>query len=89
MIKSAMGSGFLTLPYVVQQMGIIMTIISYIIAGLLCQYSSVLLLHSKNMSGRSNLTTIMSSVHPNSFSKIFISGILFLGLSGSCNRSKI
>jgi len=70
-------------------MGIILAIIFYIITSSLIIYSSVTYLHSKNMSGSSNIATIMTSIHPNGLSKAVVSGIVVLGTLGGCKNFSI
>ena len=63
-----------------------MSIILFVIFGLLNQLSSILLLKSKNLCGHSNYATIMHAIWTNNASKVFGSLIIFLDNLGVCKH---
>ena len=78
------GSGILTIPYVMNKMGFVLCIILFSVAALLNQFGSVLLLKAKNLSGHSNYSTILYSIWPSKIAKGIGSSIIFIACAGVC-----
>ena len=57
-IKTVIGAGILTIPYTMSKMGYVLGIIMFLVAGVLAQFGSVMLLKAKNLSHHSNYSTI-------------------------------
>ena len=57
-IKTVIGAGILTIPYTMSKMGYVLGIIMFLVAGILAQFGSVMLLKAKNLSHHSNYSTI-------------------------------
>lgn len=88
-MKTIIGVGILSLPFVFSTMGIIPTIIIYALAGSLTHFTSHLLLKAKNLSGHSNYSSIMHHIHPHRAFKIMVSLILMSGNFGACKYGDI
>lgn len=84
-IKSIIGAGIISLPFTVSRLGYILAPILLIIFFMINQYSSSMLLKSKNLSRHSNYATIMHYLWPYDRSLLFGSAIIFLGNFGTCN----
>ena len=61
-----------------------MSVIMFIVFGIVNVISSVLLLKAKNLSGHSNFSTILYSIWTNKFSKLLGSLVIFLDDIGIC-----
>lgn len=64
------GSGILTMPYVVSKCGVVFAIIVFAIASVLTQFSATSLLKAKNLSGHSNYATILYHIFQNRRAKV-------------------
>lgn len=85
-MKTIIGVGILSLPFVFSTMGIIPTILFYFLAGMLARFTSILLLKSKNLSGHSNYSSIMHHLHRHYIFKVITSLILISGNFGACTH---
>ena len=83
-IKTIIGSGILSIPYTLSRMGYLLGSIVFVIALLLNQFGSVLLLKAKNMSKHSNYSTIFYYIWKKKIGKGITSGIIALGNIGVC-----
>jgi amino acid permease len=83
-IKTVIGSGILGLPFTVSKCGWVFASIVFVSATVLCQFSSILLLCAKNLSGHSNFSTILYHVYQNKFCKSLGSILIFLNNMGIC-----
>lgn len=83
-VKSTIGAGIISLPYTINKLGYVFSIISIIVFFVLNQYCSVLLLKSKNLSRHSNYSTILYYIWHNDASRIFGSALIFVDNLGTC-----
>jgi amino acid permease len=83
-MKTIIGVGILSLPFIFSTMGIIPTIVMFVLAGLLTHFTALLLLKSKNLSGHSNFSSIMHHLHHHKAFKIIVSLALMSGNFGAC-----
>lgn len=84
-IKTTIGSGIIALPYTISTLGYAFAPILFVLFFALNQFSSVLLLKSKNLSKHSNYSTILHYIWPSDASQIFGSAIIFVDNFGICN----
>lgn len=61
-IKTVIGSGIIAMPYTINKMGWVFGTILFAAAGMANQFTSVLLIKAKNLSGHSNYSTIFYSI---------------------------
>lgn len=83
-IKSTIGAGIISLPYTINKLGYVFSIIAFIVFFALNQYCTVLLLKSKNLSRHSNFATILYYIWHSDASKIFGSALIFVDNLGTC-----
>lgn len=86
-VKTVIGSGILSMPYTINKMGWVLGSIIFIMAGLLNQFSSILLLKAKNLSRHSNYSSIFYSIWKNKVAKGLGSLIIFVNNTGICKIS--
>ena len=83
-IKTTIGSGIISLPYTISTLGYVFALILFAVFFCLNQFSSVLLLKSKNLSKHSNYSTILNYIWPSDGSRIFGSALIFVDNLGTC-----
>lgn len=83
-IKTAIGSGILALPYTVSKLGVIFSIMVFAIAIALFQFSAIILLKAKNLSAQSSYPTILYFIFKTRKAKAFGSIFITLGNLGVC-----
>jgi amino acid permease len=83
-VKSTIGAGIISLPYTINKLGYILSIIAFVVFFALNQYCTVLLLKSKNLSRHSNFSTILYYIWHSDGSKIFGSALIFVDNLGTC-----
>jgi amino acid permease len=88
-VKTTVGAGIISLPYVVSKLGYLFAIVIFIAFGVLNQFCCSLLIRAKNLSRHSNYSTIMGYIWGNNFSKFLGSLTIFLDNLGTCNSSII
>ena len=88
-VKTVIGSGILTIPYVMNTMGFILCIFLFFLSAVLNQFGSILLLKAKNLSRHSNYSTIFYSIWPNKMAKGIGSAIIFIACAGVCTAELI
>ena len=88
-VKTVIGSGILTIPYVMNKMGFVLCIILFSVALILNQFGSTLLLKAKNLSRHSNYSTIFYAVWPSRIAKGIGSAIIFIACMGVCTAELI
>jgi len=88
-IKTIIGAGILSMPIVTFKLGWVFALIIFILATILSQFSSALLLKSKNLSGHSNLASILFHIKQSKWSKALGSIVVFLNNIGICNQKDI
>jgi len=72
------------MPFTVSKMGWIFGSIVFVLAGIVTQYGSVLLLKAKNLSRHSNYSTILYYIWRSKMAKGIGSIIIFLNNIGIC-----
>lgn len=88
-MKTVIGVGILSLPFVFSTLGIIPTLLFFILTAILMQFTSSLLLKSKNMSGHSNYSSIMQHLHRHRAFKVMVALLMMSGNLGACNYDSI
>lgn len=83
-IKMAIGSGILVMPYTANKCGLIFFVLVFAAAIALSQFSTIILLKAKDISGHSSYSTILYHVLQSRFSKAFPSIFLMLANMGVC-----
>lgn len=83
-VKTTIGAGIISFPYTINKLGYVFSIISFVVFFALNQFSSVLLLKSKNLSRHSNYSTILYYIWHNDASRIFGSSLIFIDNLGVC-----
>ena len=83
-MKTVIGSGIITMPYTIDKMGWVFGTILFIAAGSVNQFTSVLLIRSKNLCGHSNYSTIFYSFWKNKLAKCIAYLVVFPGNIGVC-----
>jgi amino acid permease len=83
-MKTVIGVGIISLPYTLSKFGYVFGAIVFAIVGLLSQMSSILLLNSKNLSKKSNYSTIFYHIYPKKLSKAIGSITILLANVGMC-----
>ena len=78
------GSGLLTIPYTMSKFGFIFGTFLFLLAGVIIQFGSVLLLKAKNLSRHSNYSTIFYEIWPHKLAKGIGSIIVFITCLGVC-----
>jgi len=84
--KTVIGSAILSIPYVVKEMGYLLTIIIFLVAMTLNQFGTILLLKAKNLSKHSNFATIFYEIWPSRMAKGLGSILIFLNNIGICTK---
>lgn len=87
-MKSVVGSGILGLPYVISNFGPIIGSFLFLCIYFITQYTCLLLLKAKNLSGHSNYTTI-ARVKLGAKAKIIMSVTVILSNVGVCMAEMI
>ena len=85
-VKTVIGSGILTIPYVLDHLGFLFGTFLFLGAICLNQFGSVLLLKAKNLAKHSNYSTILYEIWPSRISKGIGSVIIFLACMGVCTH---
>jgi amino acid permease len=83
-IKTVIGSGILGLPFTVSKCGWLFASVVFVLATVVTQFGSVLLLKAKNLSGHSNFSTILYHIYQNKFCMSLGSILIFLNNMGIC-----
>jgi hypothetical protein len=76
--ETPQGAGIMVMPYTVKSLGYLATIGAFIIFFALNQFSSVLLLKSKNLAKHSNYSTLLYYVLGKNWARIFASAVIFV-----------
>ena len=85
-MKTVIGASIVSMPFVVKQMGYILFIIAFVVAMILNEFGTILLLKSKNLSKHSNYSTILFQIWNSKLSKALGSILIFLNNIGICTR---
>ncbi len=80
------GSGILTIPYTMRQMGFLFGTLVFVCAGVLIQFACGLLLNAKNLSRHSNFSTIFFEVWRSRVAKGLGNLVVFLTTVGVCTH---
>lgn len=83
-VKTVIGAGILSIPYSINKMGYVLGIVVFLGAGVIAQFTSVLLLKAKNLSRHSNYSTIFYEVWRSKIAKAIGSILIFLNNIGIC-----
>lgn len=84
MVKTVIGAGILGIPYAMSKLGFVVGIVVFVIAGMLAQFGSVLLLKAKNLSHHSNYSSIFFEVWRSKVAKGIGSAFIFFNNIGIC-----
>lgn len=88
-IKTVIGSGILAIPYSMSKMGYVFGSVVFVLAAMVIQYGSVLLLKAKNMAHHSNFSTIFYAIWKSKIAKGMGSIVIFLSNIGVCKLNLI
>ena len=83
-VKTVIGSGIIAMPYTINKMGWVFGTILFVAAGMANQFTSVLLIKAKNLSGHSNYSTIFYSIWQNKLAKCIGYFVVFPANIGVC-----
>lgn len=83
-VKTVIGSGILAIPYSMSKMGYVFGSLVFVVAGVVIQYGTVLLLKAKNLSHHSNYSTIFYVIWKSRIAKSIGSLLIFLNNIGIC-----
>jgi len=71
-VKTVIGAGILSLPYVLKSMGVVLALVMFGLCFALTNFTGRILLNAKNLSAHSNYTSIMYFIHKKKFARIII-----------------
>lgn len=83
-MKTVIGAGILSLPFTVSKLGYAFSMIVFALVMSAAQFSSVLLLHAKNLSRHSNYSTILYHIFHHRAFKALGSVLILLNNLGVC-----
>ena len=88
-VKTVIGSGIIAMPYTINKMGWVFGTILFVVAGIANQFTSVLLIKAKNLSGHSNYSTIFYTIWKNKLAKWVGYVVVFPAGIGVCKINSI
>lgn len=83
-MKTVIGAGILSLPLTFSRLGYVLALIVIILVVALIQFSSILLLKSKNLSHHSNYSSIAYHIYRNRFMQTLCSLAILINNLGIC-----
>lgn len=83
-MKTTVGAGIISLPYTINKLGYVLSIVAFLVFFALNQFCSVMLLKSKNLSRHSNYSTILHYIWRSDASRLFGSALIFVDNLGTC-----
>ena len=83
-MKTVIGAGILSLPFTMSKLGFIFGLIVYSIVVAINQFTSAMLLKSKNLSRHSNYSTIMKHLFNSKGAQAASSFIILVNNLGIC-----
>jgi sodium-coupled neutral amino acid transporter 11 len=83
-MKTVIGAGILSLPFTVSTLGYLFGLVVYLLVVGINQFTSYMLLKSKNLSRHSNYSTIMYHLFESKIAQGVCSGMILVNNLGIC-----
>lgn len=83
-MKTVIGAGILSLPFTVSTLGYLFGLVIYLVVVSINQFTSYMLLMSKNLSRHSNYSTIMYHIFENKIAQASCSVLILVNNLGIC-----